>query len=181
MNKILAIDPGPVQSAYLLYDPADMRICDKGIEPNLNVIAWMRSHPPFPADTWMVIENVENYGRFVGAGIFGTAKWVGRFIQVWVDLCPVLHRDMKFTEQPRRAVKLWLCNSPHSGNPEVRAALLDKFPATGGGKTPAIGTKGQPGPLYGVKSHLFSALALAVHYAETTAILNLKREATECG
>ena len=41
------------------------------------------------------------------------------------------------------------------------------FPAVDlfGGKEAAVGTKKAPGPLHGVKSHLWSALALAVtHY-----------------
>ena len=47
----------------------------------------------------------------------------------------------------------------------VRAALqalLDLFPRTGGGATPQIGTKGKPGPLYGVSSHAWAALGVAV-------------------
>lgn len=41
-------------------------------------------------------------------------------------------------------------------------ALLDLFPRTGGGATPQIGTKAKPGPLYGVSSHAWAALGVAV-------------------
>ncbi len=62
----------------------------------------------------------------------------------------------------RREVKLALCNSMQAKDANVRRALLDMYPATGGGKTPQVGTKGKPGPLYGVKSHAWAALGVGV-------------------
>jgi hypothetical protein len=50
-------------------------------------------------------------------------------------------------------------------DPNIRQALLDIFPGTGGGATPQIGTKAKPGPLYGVTSHAWSALAVAITVA----------------
>jgi len=60
-----------------------------------------------------------------------------------------------------------LCKNNRAKDANIRQALLDRFPATGGGKAPQIGTKKQPGPLYGVTSHLWSALAVAVTWADT--------------
>ena len=45
----------------------------------------------------------------------------------------------------------------------VRAALIDRF---GPSKRKAIGLKATPGPLYGVHSHMWSALAVAVTYGD---------------
>ena len=47
-------------------------------------------------------------------------------------------------------------------DPNVRQAIIDLFPPTGGGKCAQIGTKGQPGPLYGVSSHAWPALGVAL-------------------
>ena len=66
----------------------------------------------------------------------------------------------------RLDVKLHLCKDSRAKDANIRQALLDRFPATGGGKTPQIGTKAQPGPLYGIKSHLWAALGVAVTFAD---------------
>jgi hypothetical protein len=62
----------------------------------------------------------------------------------------------------RRDVKVLLCNSSKAKDSNVRQALLDLFPRSGGGATPQIGTKSQPGPLYGVSTHAWPALGVAV-------------------
>ena len=62
----------------------------------------------------------------------------------------------------RKDVKLHLCGSSRAKDPSVRAALIDLYPASGGGKCPQIGTKRQPGPLFGVSSHAWPALGVAV-------------------
>jgi hypothetical protein len=62
----------------------------------------------------------------------------------------------------RRDVKLRLCGTVKAKDANVRQALIDMFPKTGGGKIPQIGTKAQPGPLYGVASHAWAAVAVAV-------------------
>ena len=55
-------------------------------------------------------------------------------------------------------MKLALCGSARATDANLRAALLDRY----GGSGRAIGTRKAPGPLYGVKSHAWAALALAV-------------------
>jgi hypothetical protein len=53
----------------------------------------------------------------------------------------------------RNAVKLHICGTPRAKDPNIRQALIDKYGAPG--------TKKNPGPTYGVSSHLWSALAIA--------------------
>ena len=55
-----------------------------------------------------------------------------------------------------------LCKNNRAKDKNIRQALIDRF---GPGKA-AIGTKKAPGPLYGLKSHLWSALAVAVVAAD---------------
>lgn len=82
---------------------------------------------------------------------------------------------------PRPDVKVFLCGGSTQfdettgrmkkvTDSTVRRAVLDRFSQTGGGKEPALGTKAEPGPLYGMSGHIFSALAVAVTAAETARI-----------
>ncbi len=62
---------------------------------------------------------------------------------------------------PRREVKLHLCGTARAKDNNIRAALLDRF---GGSRSVAVGTAKHPGPLYGIRSHEWAALALAVTF-----------------
>ena len=67
----------------------------------------------------------------------------------------------KPAELTRRAVKLHLCGSARAKDTNIRAALIDRFGGTGGRRA-AVGLKASPGPLYGIRSHEWAALAVAV-------------------
>ena len=105
----------------------------------------------------MAIEMVSCYGMPVGAETFETCVWIGRFMERFRGEC-----DQVF----RRDVKLNLCNSMRAKDANIRQAILDRFPSTGGGKTPQVGTKKQPGPLYGISKHAWSALAVGITWFE---------------
>lgn len=158
---ILAIDPGPVQSGWVLYLPHPRRIINSAIDDNTRLMLQLQGRFIGP---YLVIEQVEHYGTGmpVGKSIFETVRWAGRFEQRILDGGGSIASYL-----PRRTVKLHLCKSMRATDANVRQALIDRFPATGGGKTPQIGIKKKPGPLYGIKSHEWSALALAVTFAET--------------
>lgn len=157
MTNILAIDPGPVKSAFVLYDSETKLIHDCGILENRR----LDIYPDWGA-TRCVIEMIGCYGMPVGKSIFETCVWIGRFAAIWDYLS---WEDATFLF--RRDVKLHLCNDVRAGDANVRQALIDRFPATGGGKVPQIGVKAQPGPLYGVKGDIWAALGVAVTFAET--------------
>jgi hypothetical protein len=55
---------------------------------------------------------------------------------------------------PRKDVKMHLCGTPRAKDGNIRQRLLDLLGPQG--------TKKQPGPTYGVKSHAWAALAVAV-------------------
>jgi hypothetical protein len=161
MARILAIDPGPEQSAWLLYDQT--RVVASGIEPNLPVLvrfqqrAWHDDEITnllVPIDA-VVFEQIENFGMAVGRETFETVFWTGRFLRMGDAV-----RRRPWTRLPRRTVKLHVCHSARATDANVRMALLDRW----GGKDAAIGTRKAPGPLYGLKSHLWAALALAITY-----------------
>ena len=99
----------------------------------------------------VVIEKVESYGMAVGAEVFGTVLWSGRFAEAAHRVPVVL--------LPRRAVKLALCADSRAKDANIRQALIDRF-----GGSAAIGRKASPGPLYGISRDVWSALAIAVTY-----------------
>lgn len=152
--RLLAIDPGPERSAWLAF--TDGRPVQFAIEPNDAVLDRIRE----AAVSVLAIEGIASYGMAVGAEVFETCVWSGRFIQRWDDrtgrglLLRVYRKD----------VKLHLCGSYRAKDTNVRQALIDRY---GPGKDAAIGRKATPGPLYGVSSHVWSALAVAVFAADT--------------
>lgn len=149
--RILAIDPGSEQSAYVYCDEG--KIIDHRILKNERLLMKFREFRP---KCQMAIEMVASYGMPVGKSVFETCVWIGRFIQEWGPL---------YTNKVYRSdVKMHLCKSMRAKDGNIRQALIDRYPATGGGKCPQIGIKKQPGPLYGVSKDVWSALAVAVTF-----------------
>lgn len=146
MTTILAIDPGTTRSAWLQYDGS--RPTAFGITAN-DVLAKALRSGGLP--DVVVIEKVESYGMAVGAEVFDTVLWAGRFAEAAHRVPVVL--------LPRRAVKLALCGDSRAKDANIRQALLDRF-----GGSAAVGRKAAPGPLYGIARDVWSALAIAVTY-----------------
>lgn len=150
---ILALDPGPLLTTGVLYSRSQRRVLHIWRdEPNAGMLGLVgyEQDPVGP----LCIEWIESMGMRVGAEVFDTCRWVGRFQQAYPGPVHLLRRG---------TVKLWLCGSRRAKDADVRQALLDQF---GPGRELAVGTKGKPGPLYGVSAHAWSALAVAVTFAE---------------
>ena len=144
--KILAIDPGPTESAYVLLDGE--RICLKGKEPNDE----MRSILFALCDADIVaIEKIASYGMAVGAEVFETCVWTGRFIERMSQRDPLLTRLRRI---PRGDVKMHLCKSMRAKDGNIRQALIDRLGAPG--------TKKAPGATYGVSADIWAALAVGI-------------------
>lgn len=160
--KILAIDPGSKESAWLIYDENRQRPINFDISENeaflMDIIG--DEIVGLPA-TFTCIEMIASYGMPVGKDVFETCIWIGRFIQA-VDSTYLESTETVY----RKDVKLHLCHNMRAKDPNIRQALIDRF---GPGREKAIGTKKNPGPLYGIKRDLWSALALAVTYADRIA------------
>lgn len=149
---VLAIDPGPVESAWVRFDGTVRRFLK---EHNEDV--WRRFNELDRGDV-VVIEQIASYGMPVGAEVFATAHWSGRFHER-----AMLRGGVRVELLPRKDVKLHLCQSPRANDATIRQALIDKF----GGKDVAIGKKAAPGPLHGLKADCWQALALGVTWWET--------------
>lgn len=153
---VIAIDPGTVESAYVAFD--GHRVIGHGIEPNVRVAGYLRRYAGGTNVAGIVLEQIESFGMAVGREVFETVFWTGRLFQVARDTAG----PERVSRMPRRAVKLHLCGSMKAKDPNIRVALMDRF----GGER-AKGTKYAQGPLYGISSHEWSALAIAVTWWDT--------------
>lgn len=144
---ILAIDPGTTHSAFVQYHNG--QIVDHGHIPN----AEMRQILIGQEYDRVACEMIASYGMAVGASTFETCVWIGRFIEIArVDVELIFRKD----------IKLFLCGTMRAKDANVRQALLDLIGPQG--------TKKNQGPTYGIKSHSWSALAVAVFAANNKKI-----------
>lgn len=141
---IIAIDPGPEKSAVLQWDGAT--VTNPRILPNEELRNWVAYTAPL--DNPIAIEMIACYGMPVGAETFNTVLFIGRLQELWSSKMADFHLIY------RRDVKMHLCGTMKAKDPNIRQALIDRFGV--------VGTKKNPGKLYGVSSHLWSALAIAV-------------------
>lgn len=142
---ILAIDPGTLKSGYCTYE--DGRVVETGVLENNEILDLF----PFFSSraTVLAVEMVASYGMTVGRETFETVLWTGRFVQRWLD-----SRSGRCIKVYRQDAKRCVCKTHKASDADIRAALISRFGD--------VGTKKQPGPLYGVKSHAWAALAVAV-------------------
>ena len=145
--RIFAIDPGTVESGWCVYDTDRKRVQQCGINPNREILEAIKRG----GAELLAIEMVASYGMPVGREVFETVWWIGRFTQAWRE--PEAVRLVY-----RRDVKMWLCNDTRAKDGNIRQALIDKLGPQGLKKT--------PGPTYGIKSHMWGALAVAVTVAK---------------
>lgn len=142
--KILAIDAGPSVSGYVVF--ADNRVLESGVLDNLMLLEKIDTLQDVDR---LALEMIASYGMAVGASTFETCVVIGRFIERWK-----LSKGLPHTLIYRKDVKLNVCGSMRAKDANIRQALIDRLGP--------VGTKKNPGPLYGVSSHSWSALAVAV-------------------
>jgi len=143
---VIGVDPGTEKSAYAIFDGKD--VTSFGIWDNEHLLG----HPLW-AERHVFCEMIASYGMAVGASVFQTCVFIGRCVQV-AKSCG---GDVELVF--RKDIKLHLCNSPRAKDANVRQALIDRVGPQG--------TKKNQGPTYGVKSHEWAALAVAVYGWDT--------------
>jgi len=148
---LLAIDPGPEESAYVVWR-GEIGFGSHGIVgehrkvPNAKLIEMITSRWNAIQFDRCVIEMIASYGMPVGREVFETCVWIGRFMQSFgADRCSRLTRI---------EVKNHLCHSSRAKDANIRQALIDRLGAQG--------TKKSPGPTYGIVADEWAALAVAV-------------------
>lgn len=143
---ILAIDPGTDESGWVLFVGGEVELC--GIDKNIDVIGMVESMRG--NGMLLAVEMIASYGMPVGREVFETCVFIGRLLQCWGYPYRLVYR---------KDVKMHLCGTPRAKDGNIRQALMDKLGPQG--------TKKSPGPTYGVKSHAWAALGVAVTAAET--------------
>ena len=147
LGYVIGVDPGPKESAFVWWDEVDKRVCEVKILENENATVLLRVRE-FP----VAIEKLVAYGQRVGDLTFETTWWSGRF---WQAIPSYSRKDCRMIG--RKEVKLYLTGVTNTKDKQVREALVAKYGA--------VGTKKNPGPLYGVSSHAWAALAVAVTFS----------------
>jgi len=145
---VLAIDPGNGRSGVVRFDGE--RVLYAGVIPNPDVLQIIADDN---SDV-LALELFVATNQRLGNESIETIHWCGRFHQSSGDPDSVMLI-------PRMQVKRALGLGHRDGDKQVRARLVELV----GEK----GTKANPGPCYGVKSHAWAALGVA--YAARQALL----------
>ena len=156
---VLAIDPGNQQSAYCLVDVTDRRPNAFGKIDNDELLDLIYDDVWTPDE--VVIEMVGSYGMAVGADVFETCVWIGRFAEA-------LRRQGSEVQLVKRLpVKVHHCHSAKATDSNIRQALVDRFAL--GQPNHGKGTKAKPGWFHGFAADVWAAYALAVYQADRMA------------
>jgi len=184
---ILAIDPGTNKSGWCLIED-DGKVQDFGWTENEAV--QVKANELSIAHDTLLIEDISNYGMAVGRDTFETVKWMGRFDTVAQGKVNYITRptikaalcnSVKATDaNVRQAVIDWY------GGDTVAVGGKKCLNCKGKGWTgrdhdacefchcqqaleddvAGCGMETHKGQLYGVSSHVWSALALGITYIE---------------
>ena len=138
--KIFAIDPGTTESAYVIWD--GVTISEKGKVSNTTMLSIIGIHE---RHCHVVCEMIACYGLAVGAEVFETCVWIGRYLEK-------LQGNMD--RMKRLECKMHLCHSARANDSNIRQALIDRFGAPG--------KKSAPGLTFGLSGDMWAAFAVAV-------------------
>lgn len=159
---IIAIDPGPTQSAVVVWDGE--RVLFHSILSTAGLLGWLARYQP-TGNERIALEKVCSYGMSVGAEVFMTCFITGVLWREASTIGPV-------ALVPRLKVKTHICHSARATDANIRTALIDRFgPPHTFREEPRFGAKGQPikpervkveGITYGLHDDLWAAFGLAV-------------------
>jgi hypothetical protein len=182
---VLGIDPGTTKSAFIFWDTETKRILSMDHVLNKELIDSFERIDVERRETLRVaIEGVECFGQTIGKDTIETIKWIGKFH--W----ELGSEGIRYEEVFRTDIKLHFCNSRSAKGKNIRQAIIDRFGgdriAKGGIKCKKCKGKGwfgagravcpvcngdkwevKKGVLHGVSNHVWSALAVALFYADT--------------
>lgn len=163
MKIILAIDPGDTKSAFCFVDKDSYRPLFFAKQENREAVGSITNYlANLKDDEHLVgaaIEMVASYGMSVGAHVFVTCTWIGRFSQILEDMgCKV---DWVY----RKEEKMHICGQMKAKDSNIRTALIDRF-AQHDFKT-GKGTKKEPDWFFGFAADVWQSYAVAVTYIDT--------------
>lgn len=155
---ILAIDPGNVQSAYVLIGD-DRKPAEYGKVANDDMLLYVRclfAREEKPEA--VVIEMVASYGMAVGASVFQTCVMIGRLTEAaLVSGFPVEYIY-------RMEEKMAICHDSKAKDANIRQALIDRFAQHD--KKNGKGTKKNPDWFYGFAKDEWAAYAVGTTWLD---------------
>lgn len=157
MSRILAIDPGNLYSGYVLveFDKNDItKVLDAGKIDN-DAIFDVISNNDY---NHLAIEMIASMGMAVGAEVFETCVWIGKFMQYAEQTGHAKNMRRIY----RREEKLDLCGNLSAKDANIRLALVDRYAP--GQPNYGKGSKKQPGFFYGIAADMWAAMAIATTY-----------------
>ncbi len=147
---IFAIDPGPKQSAFLKFNTETEEIIGKNIIPNEGLMTVVRTVAPYET---VVCEMIQSFGMPVGKEVFETVLLIGQI----KEACLKAGHSINLVY--RKEIKSHFCQTVRATDTNIRQVLKDRLGEQG--------TKKNPGKLYGIKKDEWSALAIAIFFADT--------------
>ena len=161
---ILAIDPGPETCGVVVYctDERRVLVAEKA-EPTESAVKRVSQMATQGSAQLVACERVQSYG-ISGSSLLLTAETYGRISE------RAAFGGIQFAGLYRREVlrELDLLGARGNRDAAVRARMIEMH---GGTQKAAVGRKAKPGPLYGVSSHAWQALGLAVAVASREGLL----------
>ena len=161
--KMVGVDPGPKSSGVVVLgleqEPLTFRELPSVLYSHAEVPVCRISEVLSRCEQGdiLVIEWVSYYGRMVGASVFHTARVAG----YWQALADQRRMSVRLVTRPEVARRL--TGERRATNGQVRAAVRESYlygrKPLGGGKRPEVGTMDDPGPLHGIRSHAWEAMA----------------------
>lgn len=162
--RILAIDPGNVESGYAVINMPDFELLDFGKVNNNKLLdmirdlefgGWKKSNTYFKINHF-AIEMIGNYGMPVGKDVFETCVWIGQFKEALEAQGEIVNYIYRKDE------KMTLCENMKAKDSNIRQALINRYAKHNfkNGK----GTQKNPDTFYGVANDVWQAIAVGVTY-----------------
>jgi hypothetical protein len=149
--NVIGLDPGPEKSAYVVFNGLTISSHDI-VENNVMLTRLEVAKETSHAGAYVLVcEQISMGGQVAGPSVFETCFWTGRFCEMW--------SPRRWDRVKRIKVKDHLAHTVRANDAVIRQVLIERF---GPGTEVAIGKKSKPGPLYGIASHEWAALAVAV-------------------
>lgn len=153
---IFAIDPGSTESAYVVMEEKTLKPIKIAKVSNgdlMDGILW----GDFNKCTDFAVEMVASYGMAVGAEVFETCVWIGKFVQA-IEAKTNIEPTLIY----RKDEKMNLCHTMRAKDSNIIQALADRFAP--GVQNKGKGIKSNKGWFYGFKKDIWQAYAVGVTY-----------------
>lgn len=153
---ILAVDPGNIESGYVLIDKDTLEPLEVGKIKNEELMKQIE-YGEFTCVKYVAIEMIASQGMAVGQSVFETCVWIGKF-----ELACEMYLELLPNRIYRKDEKMNLCGSMKAKDSNIVQALIDRFAPNTPNK--GKGTKKEPGWFYGFKKDIWQAYAVAITY-----------------